>query len=52
MSRKIAIGGDHAGYEFKEKFISLLKEKGFEVHDFGPNSADSVDYPEFYPPTM
>ena len=50
MSRKIAIGGDHAGYEYKEKFILFLKEKGFDVHDFGPQSAESVDYPDYIHP--
>lgn len=47
---KIALGGDHAGFEYKkeiEKFISAI---GHEVKDFGPFTADSVDYPDFVHP--
>ncbi len=43
----IAIGSDHAGYLLKADIIKFLKEKGLEVKDFGTNSADSVDYPDF-----
>ena len=43
--KKIAVGADHAGFELKEKLKANLKELGFEVVDFGTNSADSVDYP-------
>ena len=49
--KKIAIGGDHAGFEYKEKLSAFLKSKGYEVQDFGPFSADSVDYPDFVHPT-
>lgn len=48
--KKIAIGGDHAGYEYKEQLRKHLEEKGYEVKDFGPFSADSVDYPDFAHP--
>lgn len=47
---KIAIGGDHAGFQYKQELILLLKGKGFEVKDFGPFSTDSVDYPDFAHP--
>lgn len=47
---KIAIGGDHAGVELKEQIVKFLKEKGFDVRDFGPFSTDSVDYPDFAHP--
>ncbi|MCU0429746.1 MAG: ribose 5-phosphate isomerase B [Cytophagaceae bacterium] len=47
---KIAIGGDHAGYEYKKALIEFLSQKGFEVKDFGPFSTDSVDYPDFAHP--
>ena len=47
---KISIGGDHAGYQYKERLMSHLKEQGHEVIDFGPNSADSVDYPDHVHP--
>jgi ribose 5-phosphate isomerase B len=44
---KIAVACDHAGYEFKEKVKALLTEMGHEVIDFGTDSKDSVDYPDF-----
>lgn len=45
---KIAIGGDHAGFEYKEILKDFLKD--YEVKDFGPHSAVSVDYPDFAHP--
>ena len=46
----IAIGCDHGGYELKLEVIKHLKEKGFEVKDFGCDSTNSVDYPDYaYP---
>ncbi|MGM0944029.1 MAG: ribose 5-phosphate isomerase B [Bacteroidota bacterium] len=50
MGKKIAIGGDHAGYEYKGKLIQKLKSLGYEVKDFGPYSDASVDYPDFVHP--
>ena len=47
---KIAIGGDHAGFEYKEVLIEMLKTDGHEVKDFGPYNLDSVDYPDFVHP--
>jgi ribose 5-phosphate isomerase B len=47
---KIGIAGDHAGFELKETIISHLKNKGFEVKDFGPFSNESVDYADFAHP--
>ncbi|MBV6645475.1 MAG: ribose 5-phosphate isomerase B [Cyclobacteriaceae bacterium] len=47
---KIAIGGDHAGYYYKEKLRDYLISKGHEVKDFGPYSAESADYPDFVHP--
>lgn len=46
----IAIGCDHAGYDYKDSIIDLLKSKDIEVHDFGTNSSESVDYPDFIHP--
>lgn len=47
---KIAIGSDHAGFDYKENLKKYLTEVGFEVTDFGCFSADSCDYPDFaYP---
>ena len=43
---KIAIGCDHAGYEFKENVKRILDTLGHEVIDFGTNSKESVDYPD------
>jgi ribose 5-phosphate isomerase B len=43
----IAIGCDHGGFETKENLKSFLNELGFRVHDFGTNSTDAVDYPDF-----
>ena len=47
---KIAIGGDHAGVQYKEAITKMLVESGFEVQDFGPYSEASVDYPDFAHP--
>lgn len=47
---KIAIGGDHAGFQYKKEIVKLLKERGHEVKDFGPDSENSVDYPDFAHP--
>ncbi len=44
---KIAIGADHRGVDYKQKVIEILKSLGHEVKDLGPNSDDSVDYPDF-----
>ena len=44
---RIAIGSDHAGFAMKEALKQYLQEKGYEVTDFGTNSEDSCDYPEF-----
>lgn len=48
---KIAIGSDHAGYEYKEEIKILLDGLGHEVQDFGTSSALPVDYPLFIRPT-
>lgn len=47
MTRKIALGSDHAGYEEKEKIKTTLDELGIEYVDMGTNSSDSVDYPDY-----
>jgi ribose 5-phosphate isomerase B len=48
---KIAIGSDHAGFEYKEKIKALLIGLGHEVKDFGTFSNAPVDYPLFIRPT-
>jgi len=47
---KLAIGGDHAGYDYKKEIVKYLEEMGHEVKDFGPYSADSCDYPDYIHP--
>ena len=46
-SKLVAVGADHGGYKMKEDLKSLLKELGHHAHDFGTNSEDAVDYPDF-----
>ncbi len=48
--KKIALASDHAGFETKQELIKMLKEQGHEIKDFGCNSTDSVDYPDFAHP--
>ncbi len=47
---KIGICSDHAGLEYKSKLISYLLGKGYEVVNFGTDSCDSCDYPDFAHP--
>ena len=47
---KVALGSDHAGYRYKEEIKKHLVEKGYQVHDFGTDSAEAVDYPDFIRP--
>ena len=47
---KIAIGSDHAGYEYKTMLLPLLASWGHAVRDFGAASVDPVDYPVFIRP--
>lgn len=47
---KIAIASDHAGYEMKELLAGYLAAKGHDVYDFGPQSPESVDYPDYAHP--
>lgn len=43
----IAVGADHAGFEFKEKIKELLKSMGLEFRDFGTATPQSTDYPDY-----
>src|SRR5689334_7349255 len=51
MSLTIAIGSDHAGYTYKELIKQRLAKKGMISLDFGTNSTESADYPDFAHPT-
>ena len=44
---KISIACDHGGYDLKESLKKWLTEKNYEVIDYGTNSKDSCDYPDF-----
>jgi ribose 5-phosphate isomerase B len=44
---RISLGADHRGFELKEKIKEYLKGLGHEVTDFGTDSTESVDYPDF-----
>jgi ribose 5-phosphate isomerase B len=44
---KIAIGCDHAGLELKNEIIKLLSGLGIDCIDYGTNTPESVDYPDF-----
>ena len=50
-AKPIAIGCDHAGFEYKMALVKWLADKGYQVKDFGTSSPDSVDYPDFAHPT-
>lgn len=47
---RIAIGSDHAGFEYKQMLITVLRSRGHEVADFGTDSPESVDYPTYIRP--
>jgi ribose 5-phosphate isomerase B len=45
--RSVALGADHGGYKMKEQLKGFLSDFGINVRDFGTNSEDAVDYPDF-----
>ncbi|WP_339251949.1 ribose 5-phosphate isomerase B [Sporosarcina sp. FSL W8-0480] len=47
---KIAISSDHGGNRLRHEIMDLLSELGFAYVDFGPDSDDSVDYPDYASP--
>ncbi|MDX2306598.1 MAG: ribose 5-phosphate isomerase B [Microscillaceae bacterium] len=47
---KIALGADHAGFVYKENILRFLEELGHEVKNFGTDSEESVDYPDYVHP--
>ncbi len=44
---KIALGSDHGGFELKEAIKKFLTTEGYEIKDFGSNSTESCDYPDY-----
>lgn len=50
LSMPIAIGADHAGFEYKTAIVKHLNKSGYQVSDFGTYSENSVDYPDFAHP--
>lgn len=50
MSKTLAIASDHAGYDYKQQLIPVLEQAGYEVKDFGTNSAESTDYTDYAHP--
>ena len=49
-SKIIPIAADHAGYELKQEIIKYLKDINYTVKDYGTNSLDSCDYPDYIHP--
>jgi ribose 5-phosphate isomerase B len=47
MKLKIAIGADHAGFEYKQKIAKYLINQEHEIMDFGTDSLDATDYPDY-----
>lgn len=47
---KISIGNDHAGPEYKKAIVEMLAAKGHEITNYGTDTSDSVDYPDFAHP--
>ena len=48
--QRLAIGCDHAGFEYKEELKTILINKDYHVEDFGTFSKESVDYPDYVHP--
>jgi ribose 5-phosphate isomerase B len=46
----IAIGSDHAGFDYKQELVTYLEEKGYQVKDMGVYENKSADYPDFAHP--
>ena len=50
MNMKVGMASDHAGFELKAALKEYLSAKGYEVLDYGTDSGESVDYPDFAHP--
>lgn len=49
-NKKIGIASDHAGFQLKEYLVGWLSGKGYDVYDFGCESEESCDYPDYAHP--
>ena len=47
---KVAIAADHGGFDYKAPIVEHLRAQGHEVQDFGPQTGDRVDYPDYAVP--
>jgi len=47
---RVAIGSDHAGVALKAELVTLLEDLGHDIHDFGTDSTEPVDYPDVIAP--
>jgi ribose 5-phosphate isomerase B len=47
MTKKIAMGADHAGFELKRDLVDELKKQGYQVTDYGTSSTAPADYPDY-----
>ena len=50
LSLPVAIGSDHAGFEYKTKLTRWLQDQGFQILDKGVHQDSSVDYPDYAHP--
>jgi ribose 5-phosphate isomerase B len=48
--KTVAIGSDHAGFKLKEAVKRHLQKRGLQTEDFGTDSEDTVDYPDYCRP--
>lgn len=44
---RVAIGADHAGYNYKNEIVAFLQKKNYEIMDFGADTPEATDYPDF-----
>lgn len=50
QGKKLGISCDHAGFDMKQVLMEYLRKEGIDVQDFGPQTADRVDYPDMIHP--
>jgi ribose 5-phosphate isomerase B len=50
LSKPVAIGSDHAGFDYKVELVKWLNQKGMQVQDMGVYENKSVDYPDYAHP--